>query len=801
MARSIESPGVQISEIDLSQGPVVPTGTNVLVAGFAATGPTDEVLQVTSISDFTNIYGQPQTPAERYFYHSVAPLLNTTANVYTYKLPYGANNGTGFGANYGALVYPCSAINIDYTNQPSQYGKFLTTYNAQASGVLYVFGEPTHFELTAQQYDNILQGSGFNWSNTGKSSFSSFSDLGNAGMIVLNKAQTTVNNLFEGYYVGIIDNSNLSPTSNFDDILTVQTVTQSATNTTNYITVPSTRLNFSLSSLSDNQPAGVLNYGQQGNSLSQVLENASTFNIDTVNFDDTLSFGLFKLKQSVFSPDSIKLDYVFSERYIGSLDYWRQLNSQNGGQPVSFFLETREDTSPNVTILVNDFISHKNGSTWLSNAGLPTNKVRMVTSAYSNPSTLLYNLSAQYGIVDSATANTQVTLLSAALGSCYTVLTPVDNLYPTGAYTDTNLKTKDLGSIPLKLDRMFDIAENTEVYNVDVSIDAGMTTIFAVSEYINSTPTLSAAQRYFDDTIFVAAISGLYTTNPDNVTGTAATFAANYATIFNRYSDFAGVRRKDHLFVGDLPRNIFVQGTNFLPLADPNNNFSLNMYSPIRNVLAPFNTSYSTVYANWCKVFDSALGDFCWAPFSGFAAAAMASTDSVYQPWYAPAGFTRGSVRGAADLALKPKQKQRDQLYKVNANPVAFFPNEGFVIYGQKTMLKQPSAFDRINVRRLFLSLEKATAQTVKFFVFEPNTLLTRTRVINTLTPIFDYAKNTEGLYDYLIVCDERNNTPSIIDQNELVVDIYLKPVRTAEFILVNFYATRTSANFNELVG
>ena len=271
MARSIESPGVQISEIDLSQGPVVPTGTNVLVAGFAATGPTDEVLQVTSISDFTNIYGQPQTPAERYFYHSVAPLLNTTANVYTYKLPYGANNGTGFGANYGALVYPCSAINIDYTNQPSQYGKFLTTYNAQASGVLYVFGEPTHFELTAQQYDNILQGSGFNWSNTGKSSFSSFSDLGNAGMIVLNKAQTTVNNLFEGYYVGIIDNSNLSPTSNFDDILTVQTVTQSATNTTNYITVPSTRLNFSLSSFSDNQPAGVFNYGQHGAAIFSFL--------------------------------------------------------------------------------------------------------------------------------------------------------------------------------------------------------------------------------------------------------------------------------------------------------------------------------------------------------------------------------------------------------------------------------------------------------------------------------------------------------------------------------------------------
>jgi phage tail sheath protein FI len=115
-------------------------------------------------------------------------------------------------------------------------------------------------------------------------------------------------------------------------------------------------------------------------------------------------------------------------------------------------------------------------------------------------------------------------------------------------------------------------------------------------------------------------------------------------------------------------------------------------------------------------------------------------------------------------------------------------------------MQKLPSAFDRINVRRLFLYLEKATRESTKFYIFEPNTLLTRTRVINTLTPLFENAKNTEGLYDYLLVCDERNNTPNVIDQNELVVDIYLKPVRAAEFILVNFYATRTGTDFNELV-
>jgi hypothetical protein len=802
MARTIESPGVQISEVDLSRGPIIQTGTSILVAGFAPQGPTDEIIQVTSLSEFANIYGQPQTPAERYFYHSVAPLFNTSANVYTYKLPYGSNNGTGFGAYYGALVYPCSAINIDYANQPTNYGKFLSTFNAQTSSVMYVFGRPTHFELTKDQYDNILQNSGgFSWKNSGKATFSTFADLGNAGMIVLNKAQTTVNNTFEGYYVGMIDNSNLNPATNYDGILEVQTVTQSAARTTNYLTVPSTRLNFSLSSLSDNQPANQLVQGNQGLSVSLVLENASQFNIDNSNYDDVLTFGLFKLKQSVFSPDTIKLDYVFSEKYIGSLDYWRQINTQAGGQPSSFFIETREDTSPNVNVLVNEFISHKNGSTWLNTVGVPSNKVRLVTTGYKNPTTLLKTLSTEFGIVNPATADTQVTLLAPNLLTCYRGLSTVDSLFTLGAYSDTNAKTKNLGSIPLKLDRMFDIAENTEVYNLDISLDAGVSTIFAVSEYLNDTPAYTQPEKYFDDTIFVTAVTGLYTTNPENITTEGQSFRNNYATIFNRYANFAGLRRKDHLYIGDLPRNIFVQGQNFLPLSDPNNNFSLNVYSPIRNVLAPFNTSYSTVYANWAKVFDTVLDDYCWVPFSGFAAAAMANTDAAFQPWFAPAGFVRGNVFGTVDLALYPKQKQRDQLYKINANPVAFFPNEGFVIYGQKTLLKQPSAFDRINVRRLFLNLEKSTASTVKFFVFEPNTLLTRTRIVNALTPIFENAKNTEGLYDYLIVCDERNNTPAVIDANELVVDIYLKPVRTAEFILVNFYATRTSTNFQELVG
>ena len=179
----------------------------------------------------------------------------------------------------------------------------------------------------------------------------------------------------------------------------------------------------------------------------------------------------------------------------------------------------------------------------------------------------------------------------------------------------------------------------------------------------------------------------------------------------------------------------------------------------------------------------------------------MARTDAATFPWFAPAGFTRGLVTFANDIAVNPNQKQRDELYKANINPVAQFPNQGLVVFGQKTLSKKSSAFDRINVRRLFLSLERPTKKVSRFFVFEQNTEFTRTRIVNTLTPIFERAKNNEGLYDYLIVCDERNNTPAVIDANELVVDIYIKPTRTAEFILVNFYATRTDANVEELIG
>jgi phage tail sheath protein FI len=212
------------------------------------------------------------------------------------------------------------------------------------------------------------------------------------------------------------------------------------------------------------------------------------------------------------------------------------------------------------------------------------------------------------------------------------------------------------------------------------------------------------------------------------------------------------------------------------------------------------NTSYAATYGNWVQAYDDFTGEKVWVPFSGYQAAIMARSDAAEFAWSAPAGFTRGLVTNALDIAINPNQKQRDELYKININPVMFSASQGIVVFGQKTMSRKPSAFDRINVRRLFLTLERPTKKAAQFFVFEPNNEFTRTRLVNVLTPIFEFAKQNSGVYDYLIVCDERNNTPQVIDSNEMKVDILLKPTRTAEFILVTFTATRTDANFEELI-
>ena len=212
-------------------------------------------------------------------------------------------------------------------------------------------------------------------------------------------------------------------------------------------------------------------------------------------------------------------------------------------------------------------------------------------------------------------------------------------------------------------------------------------------------------------------------------------------------------------------------------------------------------SSYAVMDNNWKLQFDKYNNVYRWVPLNGDIAGLCVRTDFERDPWYSPAGFNRGQIKNVVKLAWNADKTDRDELYKNGINPVVTFPGEGVVLYGDKTMLAKPSAFDRINVRRLFIVLEKAIARAAKYSLFEFNDEFTRAQFVALVEPFLRDVQGRRGIFDFRVVCDTTNNTPEVIDRNEFIGDIYIKPARSINFIQLNFVAVRTGVAFEEVVG
>lgn len=212
-------------------------------------------------------------------------------------------------------------------------------------------------------------------------------------------------------------------------------------------------------------------------------------------------------------------------------------------------------------------------------------------------------------------------------------------------------------------------------------------------------------------------------------------------------------------------------------------------------------TSYGVMDNNWKYQFDKYNNVYRWIPLNGDIAGLCVRTDFERDPWYSPAGFNRGQIKNVVKLAWNATKGNRDDLYKNGINPVVSFPGEGVVLYGDKTMQAKPSAFDRINVRRLFIVLEKAIARAAKYSLFEFNDEFTRAQFVALVEPFLRDVQGRRGIYDFRVVCDTTNNTPEVIDRNEFIGDIYIKPARSINFIQLNFIAVRTGVAFEEIIG
>ena len=223
------------------------------------------------------------------------------------------------------------------------------------------------------------------------------------------------------------------------------------------------------------------------------------------------------------------------------------------------------------------------------------------------------------------------------------------------------------------------------------------------------------------------------------------------------------------------------------------------------NVVSFFSTISSTSYASFDSgykyMYDRYNDVYRFVPLNGDMAGLAARTDLIADSWFSPAGFNRGVVRGAVKLAFNPTKTQRDELYPKRINPVSTFPGQGTVLFGDKTGLASPSAFDRINVRRLFITLEKAISTASKFQLFEFNDEFTRANFRNIVEPFLREVQGRRGITDFLVVCDETNNTGDVIDRNEFKAEIFIKPARSINFITLSFVATRTGVSFDEVAG
>jgi hypothetical protein len=263
----------------------------------------------------------------------------------------------------------------------------------------------------------------------------------------------------------------------------------------------------------------------------------------------------------------------------------------------------------------------------------------------------------------------------------------------------------------------------------------------------------------------------------------------------------------DHVTVVNDLISIAAARKDCVAIASPNRGAVVNnaasdiVPETLLTAAAYTNSSYLFADNNYLKVYDKYNDKYRFIPAASSTAGLMAATDLTAAPWFSPAGSRRGAYLGVTSLAYTPSKAQRDTLYKASVNPVANIPGQGVLLFGDKTGLLRPSAFDRINVRRLFLTIERAVALAARNVLFEFNDEFTRAEFVNIVEPFLREIQGRRGITDFRVICDETNNTPAVVDRNEFIANIFIKPARSINYVTLNFVAVRTGVEFEEVAG
>lgn len=413
-----------------------------------------------------------------------------------------------------------------------------------------------------------------------------------------------------------------------------------------------------------------------------------------------------------------------------------------------------------------------------------------------------------------------------------------DVLYPFGVYSNSKNSSKIIGNLPAKLERALDLVKNDEEYTkIDIIPEGGLGTIYvysnsavvvgeSISDKIITSEEAdgkngledddSISKQLFDSSIILRGIEDLRT-GRSSLSDEAQNVIDDYLAVIQKFYNFCNSQtnggRGDSFFIGDVLRGILIKGkdtkvgslfgskleNNMYENGDGvNHSFSTSIFYPIKHIFDSVVSSYGSTYAQWVKILDNASSEKVWIPISGYVAAMMGRSDAQSGPWLAAAGLNRGVI-SALDCAYSPNQDQRTDLYKICINSVPKIPNKGITIFGIRTMSKKASAFDQNTCRRTFLYMENTIKRYMRNYIFEPNTPYTRLQIVNDIEPFLENVATSGGLYSWTCVCDSSNNTPDIINNGDMAVDIAASPTRTAENIILNFTANKYTSDVSNV--
>jgi len=654
----------------------------------------------------------------------------------------------------------------------------------------YVIGEPVARSLSEAEYE-LLENGQFNWKCGTFANVDPELDVVEndvrAGIVVVNKIKAAQLEDFSGYYLAVNDNLNVNPATDFNDLTAVagyyDTLCPGVTG--EWVDVPENRWNFKVSET----------FQGTRNSISEIVEKTSGPNFANKEYNDSLSVSLFKLRPSRLTETINKLDAVLVEKYIGSLNSGRKVFDEYGGAPRSVFIEDAVNASRKVKMFVNPYLSKNN--CWNSADGVPQKTVRMYRE---KTATVFDNFDTQQALKNYG-----------------------DKLYGVGNYNshckDVALelcKTKDIGNLPLKLERALMGVENPLDFPVDIVVDAGLSTIWSTRQAVVADDCITdpSVCYYFDDTYFVDTDS----LASFNGTDMFSNIAEAWATVANVLINFGQHTRKNAGDAGSLVkldplRQIFINGKDYKvsgrqkklvldPVTgQPSNRystFSRNIYTPLKNLLSKINSNFASTEANWIKTYDSSTDSFGWYGPSAFVAANLCRNDSTNFAWTPAFGIENGKLSNVVDLAINPSQKDRDLISIAGANSIVKFP-EGYIVYDSNTLQKETSALSEEYIRRGMLWVGKALIASSRRFVGKPNSINTRTSLKNDHSSILEFVKDNGGLADFLVKCDRDNNPPDLVDRGVLNVADYVQWIRAVKHVLINLQIERSGVTLNNI--